>query len=113
MDPNLPVLNREEALGRLEGDVELWGEIRDIWLEDVESLMDGVDRALGSKSPDGLRRASHALKGASANVGAVRVAATAKTIEINALASEWKALTESVEILRNEVEQAKIQLKLA
>lgn len=110
MDPSLPVLNRDEALGRLEGDVELWSEIRDIWLEDVESLMEGVDRALGSQAADTLRRASHALKGASANVGAVRVASLAKSIELTALSADWKTLTESVAALRAEVEEAKIHL---
>jgi len=110
MDSNLPVLSREEALDRLDGDIELWGEIRDIWLEDVGSLIDGVGKALDSRNADGLRRASHALKGASANVGATRVAAVAKNIELTALAADWGALTDLVTRLRGEVEEARTQL---
>ena len=107
MDPTLPVLARDEALARLEGDVDLWNEIRDIWLEDVSSLFDGVGNALGQRSPDGIRRAAHALKGASANVGAVRVAAVAKRIEIAAPAEDWKDLTDLVKALAAEIEEAR------
>jgi len=110
MDSNLPVLSRAEALERLDGDVELWGEIRDIWLEDVGNLIGGVDKALEAKNADGLRRAAHALKGASANVGATRVAAVAKKIELSALAADWDALSNSVTNLRSEVEEARVQL---
>lgn len=113
MDASLPVLSRDEALGRLEGDVELWNEIRDIWLEDVPNLMDGVSKALESGVPDALRRAAHALKGASANVGATRVAALAKTIELDAATAEWDSLRRGVERLRREVEDARSQLEKA
>lgn len=113
MDDSLPVLSRDEALARLEGDVELWGEIRDIWLEDVGTLMDGVTRALEATAADALRRAAHALKGASANVGATRVAAQAKTIELTALAEDWDNLTDCVDSLRVEVEEASKQLAAA
>lgn len=113
MDASLPVLSRDEALGRLEGDVELWNEIRDIWLEDVQNLMDGVSKALDSHVPDALRRAAHALKGASANVGAARVAALAKTIELDASEADWDALGSGVERLRQEVEAARRQLEKA
>lgn len=110
MDHSLPVLNRDEALTRLEGDVELWGEIRDIWLEDIDTLMDGVRKSLESRLPDGIRRAAHALKGPSANVGVTRVASVAKDIELSAMAADWKALAEFVKALAAEVEQAKRQM---
>ncbi len=107
MDASLPVLSRDEALGRLDGDVELWNEIRDIWLEDVDSLMGNVDKALGERASETLRRAAHALKGASANVGATRVAATAKKIELDAPTGDWNTLSVGIETLRSEVEAAK------
>lgn len=113
MDSNLPVLSRAEALDRLEGDVELWGEIRDIWIEDVGSLIAGVDKALEARNADGLRRAAHAVKGASANVGATRVAEVAKRIELTALAADWNELTNYVTRLRGEVEQARGEVEQA
>ena len=111
MDASLPVLSREEALGRLEGDVELWNEIRDIWLEDADALMEGVTKALDSRLPDALRRAAHALKGASANVGATRVAAAAKRVELESPAADWSSLTVGVATLKAEVEAARRQLE--
>jgi HPt (histidine-containing phosphotransfer) domain-containing protein len=110
MDPALPVLDRDEALGRLEGDVELWNEIRDIWLEDIGNLMDGVSKALQSRASDGLRRAAHALKGASANVGATRVAAVARQIELASTPGDWGTLADLVAHLGREVEEAKKRL---
>ncbi len=107
MDPTLPVLARDEALARLEGDVDLWNEIRDIWLEDAPSLLAGVTKALQDQSSDGIRRAAHALKGASANVGAVRVAAVAKRIEIAAPECSWGELANFVKALGAEIEDAK------
>ena len=113
MDASVPVLSRNEALDRLEGDTELWGEIRDIWLEDIDALIQAVVKARESQSADGLRRAAHALKGASANVGATRVAAISKRIELLALAANWEELTQLVTTLQSEVEEAKDQLARA
>ena len=54
---DLPIVDKEEALGRLDGDTELWEEIRVIWLDDVPKLLAAVRTALDARSSDGLRRA--------------------------------------------------------
>lgn len=99
-----PVLDREEALERLEGDVELWTEICAIWLEDSGRMLRDVQAAMESKSPEALRRAAHAMKGASANVGAARVAAKANEIERSAPLGDWIALSSRVGELAEETE---------
>lgn len=101
------ILDKEEALGRLEGDLELWNEIRVIWLEDVDGLFEEVTAKLGERSPDGLRRAAHALKGASANVGAARLASVARELEMSALQGAWPDLEALVGRLGKEVEAAR------
>lgn len=106
MDPKIPVIDRQGAMERLDGDEELWKEIRAIWAEDVPQMLQTVRDALEAQNGDGLRRAAHALKGASSNVGAARVADCARTIETNALDEDWSTLTEVVAKLGEEVERA-------
>jgi HPt (histidine-containing phosphotransfer) domain-containing protein len=107
---DLPVLDKEASLVRLDGDLELWNEIRDIWLEDVGNLLAAVRTALEARSPDGLRRAAHAIKGASANVGAVRVASVAREMEDAAPDSDWDALGTTMRNLSLETESARTAL---
>ena len=106
----LPVVEKDEALGRLDGDVELWDEIRTIWLDDVPNLLASVRTALDARSCDGLRRAAHALKGASSNVGAVRVVASARDLERASLQADWPALEQMVLRLSEETESARAAL---
>lgn len=104
---NGKVIDKDEALGRLEGDLELWNEIREIWLEDVDALHQAVVDTFQQKTADGLRRAAHAIKGASANVGAVRLASVARELELQSPTADWAILSEHVARLGNEVELAK------
>ena len=106
----LPVVEKDEALSRLDGDLELWDEIRNIWLDDVPNLLASVRTALDARSSDGLRRAAHALKGASSNVGAVRVAAVARDIERASPQADWPSLEVVVRRLSEETETARAAL---
>lgn len=106
MDSTIPVIDRRGAMERLDNDEELWNEIRAIWVEDVPQMLGAVRETLVSRNPDGLRRAAHALKGASSNVGAVRVAEQARSIETTAIDSDWPALTDNVAKLGEEVDRA-------
>lgn len=107
---DLLVVDKDEALGRLDGDLELWDEIRAIWLDDVPNLFAAVRGALDIRSCDGLRRASHALKGASANVGAARVAAVARDVERASPQGDWAALEQAVRKLSDEIDAARAEL---
>ena len=104
---DLPVLDKEASLVRLDGDTELWNEIRDIWMEDIQNLIAAVRTALEAQSADGLRRAAHAIKGASANVGAVRVAAVARDMEHAAPDADWDVLGTAMRDLSAETESAR------
>jgi HPt (histidine-containing phosphotransfer) domain-containing protein len=110
---DLPVVDKAEALSRLDGDLELWEEIREIWLSDVGSLIESVEAALNSRSAEALRRAAHALKGASANVGATRVSTKAREVEGSAPGADWPALEALVAALRLETETARRELPSA
>lgn len=106
MNENIRVVDQKGAMERLDNDRELWDEIRAIWIEDAPAMMQGVRDALAANSQDGLRRAAHALKGASANVGATRVAEAARVLEIEATTAGWEILAKGVSDLESEVERA-------
>ena len=108
----LPVVDKDEALGRLDGDLELWDEIRVIWLDDVPNLLGAVRTASDARSADGLRRAAHALKGASGNVGAVRLSAAARDLEKASAQADWDSLEPMIRKLVEETEAARAALSL-
>lgn len=106
MDENIPVVDHKGAMDRLDNDQELWDEIRGIWVEDAPQMLQGVRDAMASRNSDALRRAAHALKGASSNVGATRVAEAARSLEASAPAEAWEQLAEWASQLEHEVERA-------
>jgi len=106
METSIPVVDHRGAMDRLDGDEELWNEIREIWVEDAPQMLRNVQEALAELNADGLRRAAHALKGASSNVGAARVTEAAREIETKAMAGDWKALGDGVSQLDEEVHRA-------
>jgi two-component system sensor histidine kinase/response regulator len=107
MNENILVVDHKGAMERLDNDQELWDEIRAIWVEDAPAMLQGVRDAFAEASQDGLRRAAHALKGASSNVGATRVAEAARILEAEAMTSPWDSLSAKVAELESEVERAK------
>lgn len=62
--------NREEALGRVGDDIDLLKEIAQMFLDDCESMMSAVERAVVSADAKGLERSAHTLKGCVSNFGA-------------------------------------------
>lgn len=103
MDPNLPVVDHQGAMDRLDGDEELWQEIRVIWLEDAPQMLETVRAACHARDADAVKRSAHALKGASSNVGAVRVAEAARFLEASAPAADWSALDAGFSALDREI----------
>jgi PAS domain S-box-containing protein len=63
------------------GDGELLAAIIDGYLDEAATLLAALREALAEGDPHSVERAAHALKGASANLGAVHVADTCATLE--------------------------------
>lgn len=106
MNEDIQTVDHKGAMERLDNDQELWDEIRIIWIEDAPQMFQSVRDALAARSQDGLRRAAHALKGASSNVGAARVAEAARKLEVDATVADWDTLAAGVAMLESEVERA-------
>ena len=76
------VIDRVEALERVEGDVDLLRELVEVFLEDVPTRMAEIREALERRDAEGLRSAAHSLKGAAANLSACAVSAAAERLEM-------------------------------
>jgi len=80
-DNNGEVFDKGGLLQRLMGDEDILVEILKGFLLDMPVQISTLKEALNKGDADGVRRAGHTIKGASANVGALKVSAAAFAVE--------------------------------
>ncbi len=96
------VLDLEHTLENLGGDNELLREIMDFFVELVPQQIEDLAAAVqaGDVATVGLQ--AHGMKGGAGNVGAVRVAATARELEMLAKQGSLSGAAELVQQLRDD-----------
>jgi two-component system sensor histidine kinase/response regulator len=104
------VLDRETALERVEGDVELFEELVQLFLEDLPERLSEIRVGLARQDGDQVRRAAHALKGAAANLSALAVAATARTLEEAGRGADFDAAARAYTTLEAEIDRLTLVL---
>jgi HPt (histidine-containing phosphotransfer) domain-containing protein len=92
-----PGLDRQIALLRVDGDVELLKEIAIIFLEDYPKVLAEIRAAIADGDAKQLEASAHTLKGSVANFGAAAVVASALRLELMGRAA---LLERSSEVLR-------------
>jgi len=80
---SIKAFDKDALLNRLDNDLDLIKQILRVFIEEdaphqIQEIREGLER----KDPDGVRRHAHALKGASGNVGAMRICEAALALEI-------------------------------
>jgi HPt (histidine-containing phosphotransfer) domain-containing protein len=83
-----PLLDVDGALRRLGGDVELFEQINQIFLEDAPGLVHSAREALANSDAGELRRSAHSIKGMMAQLGAATGVAAAYRLEQCAAAGD-------------------------
>ncbi len=76
-----PLLAVEEALERIDGDVPMFLQLGEVFLEELDQSLQNVRDAVAAGDPDQQRLHAHSLKGAAAIVGAERLRAVAYHME--------------------------------
>ncbi len=76
-----PVLDREAAMEQVDGSAALLRQITELYADVVPGMMAGIRDAVRLGDAAALERASHALKGCIANLGAKRAGAVALRLE--------------------------------
>jgi HPt (histidine-containing phosphotransfer) domain-containing protein len=74
-----PIMDMDHLLSFTDGDLELESELSVLFLSSAEAYFDKMSRSLQTGTP--WTASAHALKGASANLGAHRLAALARSVE--------------------------------
>jgi CheY-like chemotaxis protein/HPt (histidine-containing phosphotransfer) domain-containing protein len=77
--PDEPIVDMDHLLSFTDGDLELESELSVLFLSSAEAYFDRMSRSLQAGTP--WTSSVHALKGASANLGARRLAALARSAE--------------------------------
>ena len=75
------LFDKQAALKRLGGSVDLLKEMFQFFIEDAPTLVDVLEASLGRKDVDEAYRAAHSLKGLASNFDAHAVTRPAKQIE--------------------------------
>jgi two-component system, sensor histidine kinase and response regulator len=98
------ILNYQEALDRMEGDKDLFGELIDIFLNDTPKYLESIRISLENGDFEGVKRAAHTLKGSASNIGAMNLCEYAFNTEIATRELHIENAKSSYELLLNEFE---------
>lgn len=82
-----PIVDRDGALKRMGGDVQLFQDMVQFFIEDAPGLLTEMDTANASGDAENVARAAHSLKGLAANFGATDAIEAAQTLEKQVKAS--------------------------
>lgn len=99
-------VDKDSALDRLDGDLELYSELVSLYCDDVVTQFVKLTEYLSKKDQEGSERQAHSIKSASANVGAERVRAVALEAEIAARSGLFEECKEMLEPLELEIRAA-------
>jgi HPt (histidine-containing phosphotransfer) domain-containing protein len=84
-DPEPPILDAsvlDELAASVGGDAQFVAELIRTYLDDAGEHMAGIQAAMGDGDAEALVRPAHTLKSSSATVGAMRLAALARRLEL-------------------------------
>jgi PAS domain S-box-containing protein len=98
-------LDRSALLDRVEGDMELLGDIIELFKDDSVRQIAAIGDAIDKKQADTVRRAAHTLKGTCGNLGAPEAAAQALDLERLAATGDLSRAQESFRTLKAQIER--------
>jgi PAS domain S-box-containing protein len=102
-----PVVNVTEILDKVDGDRVLLAELVDTLIEDLDTLMPEIVRAVSERDAQALGQAAHTLRGSISNFGAWNVVETARKLEAMGRSGEMNGAAESLRVLEEEIEAAR------
>jgi len=107
-DPNdLRVFDRQAMLEHVGGDVELFAEITQIFLETLPQLLDQMQDALRAGDWRGLARLTHSLKGSLSNFAARRACRAVQAMETAARQEDLQRAGSAFDEVLSELEEFK------
>ncbi len=102
MEINKTVLDIEDALDRVQDDIELLLELFDIFQEDFQVKLPQLEAACKSLQAEDIRNLAHSIKGAAGNISARQIYQTCLTIEKRGAEGDIKGLENLVGELKGQ-----------
>ena len=90
-----------ESLG---GDLSFLSELVETYLEDSTGLVAAMDAALEAGDAERLCRTAHSLKSSSATIGALRLSALSRELELSARSGQLTGAAERISLITAEFE---------
>jgi len=106
-----PAINRDELLQRVDNDLELLRDLVDLFLDDLEERLDGIDDAFKQDNIDLLHERAHALKGSVANFSASAALQAAARVNEIARNGRRTGLEKAVQALNAEMKRVRTELE--
>lgn len=100
-------LNRSELNERLDGDIDLYRDLADIFLTDSIELLEKIHDAIESSDAAAVGKTAHTLKGAVSNFSAPKAFEAALKLEKIGKAGDLTEASQAFEDLKIEIESAK------
>jgi len=102
-----PILDLRYLIEVCDGDTKFIQDIIGDYLSEMPKYLAELDVALAGEGAGGMVRPAHTIKGASANIGAVRVRDTAARLEMIAKKGATEGSSMLIRLLHNEVDRVK------
>jgi len=106
------ILNRDELFARVDDDLELLGELIEIFLEDYPDLLAEIEAAVIAKDAAKLRHAAHTLKGSVGNFCTTGAFEASNKMEISGANEDFSTVQGDYQTLLKEMENVKNALQL-
>jgi len=107
VEDEIPVYAKADLLERLGGAEALIPRFMGLFFKGVEPNMAALEEAIAEGNPDKVRTSSHAIKGSSANIGAMQMRETAAGIEAAAKTGDITGAPAGLEKLKRQLEEFK------
>jgi HPt (histidine-containing phosphotransfer) domain-containing protein len=105
MGPDVPVLDQSRLLAEFGDDPETLGELRDLFIAHLPTLLQEIRTACQSGDAQALGKSAHSLKGAGSTYGAERLARVCKHLEMMGKSGQIEGADAVVELLEQELEK--------
>ena len=107
---DVPCLDWQGALSKLEGDETFLRELTGMFLDQYPAMLTAVEQAVSRQNGDELKRAAHALKGSSQVIGGKAVAAAALELENLGRTGNLSEAGTALRALQNRLAELKLAL---
>lgn len=104
-------IDRDQALARVGGDIDLLKEIAAMFLEESPIMLQTMERAVAQGDAEGLERAAHTFKGSVANFGATQGYEAALALEMIGRGKDLDTASAALARVREAFEQLQPELE--